>query len=120
MVYFFSFVKQYGCLKLIHFSKKSGSLSSTGSEILDLGSHCSPNFQPILDCFIPKFKLKYDDLENIKTDSVITVVFNLHQIKQSKFFFGTPCSLNICFSCRFLYADGQLFYQWKPLQIVRF
>ena len=45
--------------------------------------------QPFLDCLIPKFKLKYDNLENIKTDRVSTVVFNLHQIKQSKFF-GTP------------------------------
>ena len=59
-------IKQYGCLKLIHFSKKSSRLSSTGSEILTFGSHCSANFQPILDCFIPKFKLEYDNLENIK------------------------------------------------------
>ena len=77
---------QYGCLKLVHFSKKSGRLSSTDSEILTFGSHCSANFQPILDCFIPKFKLEYDDLENIKTDSVNTV--NLHQIKRLKFFWG--------------------------------
>ena len=48
--------------KLIHFSEKSGRLSSTGSEILAFGSHYSANIQPILDCFIPKFKLKYDDL----------------------------------------------------------
>ena len=83
-------LKQYGCLKLIHFQKKSGRLSSTGSEILAFGSHCSANFQPILDCFIPKFKLKYGNLENIKTDCVDTVIFNLHQIKQSKFFLGHP------------------------------
>ena len=81
---------QYGCLKLVQFSKKSGRLSSTGSEILTFGSRCSTNFQPILDCFIPKFKLKYDDLENIKTASVSTVVFNLHQIKRLKFFWGHP------------------------------
>ena len=48
------------------------------------------NFQPILDYFIAKFKLKYDGLENIKTDRVNTVVFNLLQIKQSKFFLGHP------------------------------
>ena len=71
----------------MHFSKKSGRLSSTGSEILTFGSNCSANFQPILDCFIPKFKLEYDDLENIKTDLVNAVVFNLHQIKRLKFFF---------------------------------
>ena len=81
---------QYGCLKLVHFSKKLGRLSSTGSEILTFGSRCSANFQPILDCFIPKFKLEYDDLENIKTASVSTVVFNLHQIKRLKFFWGHP------------------------------
>ena len=65
---------------------KSGRLSSTGSEILTSGSHCSANFQPILDCFIPKFKLEFDDLENIKTDRLNTVLFNLRQIKQSKVF----------------------------------
>ena len=58
----------------MHFSEKSDRLSLTGSEILDFGSHCSANFQPILDCFISKFKLKYDDLENMKTDRVNTVV----------------------------------------------
>ena len=60
----------------MHFSKKSGRLSSTGSEILTFGSHCSANFQPILDCVIPKFKLEYDDLENIKADRVNAVVFD--------------------------------------------
>ena len=86
-----NFVKTIWLLKLIHFSKKSGRLSSTGSEILTFGSHCSANFQPILDCFIPKFKLEYDNLENIKTDRVNTVVFNLHQTKQSSvFFLGHP------------------------------
>ena len=58
--------------------------------MLTFVSHCSANFQPILDCFIPKVKLEYDDLENIKTDYVNTVVFNLHQIKRLKFFVGHP------------------------------
>ena len=80
---------QYGWLKLVHFLKKSGHLSSTGSEILTFGSHCSANFQPILDCFIPKFKLEYDNLENIKTDHVNAVVFNLDQIKCLRFFWDT-------------------------------
>ena len=80
---------QYGCFKLVHFSKKSGRLSSTGSEILTSGSHCSANFQTILDCFIPKFKLEYDNLENVKTDHVNVVIFNLHQIKRLKFFWDT-------------------------------
>ena len=39
---------------------------------------------------MPKFKLKYDNLENIKADRVNTVVFNLPEIRQLKFFFGTP------------------------------
>ena len=77
------------------FSKKSGCLSSTGRKLLTFGSHCSANFQPILDCFIPKFKLEYVDLENRKNRCVNTVVFNLHQIKQSKFFFGTPDSFQL-------------------------
>ena len=65
-----------------------------GSEIVIFGSHCSANFQPILDCFILNFKLEYDNLENIKTDCVNVVVFNLHQIKRLKFLFGTPGTLN--------------------------
>ena len=43
-----------------------------------------------MDCFIPKFKLEYEDLDNIKTDRVNTVVFNLYQIKRLKFFSGHP------------------------------
>ena len=44
--------------------------------------------------FCTKIKLKYDDLENIKTDRVNTVVFNLHEIKQVKVFFGGNPVLN--------------------------
>ena len=77
----------------MNFSKKSGRLSSTGSEIF--GSHCSANFQPILDCFIPKFKLECDDLENIKADRVNAVVFDLHQIQRLKFVFGTPGMMKV-------------------------
>ena len=80
---------QYGCLNLI-FSEKSGRLPSMGSGISAFSNYCLANFQPILDCFIRNFKLEYDDLENIKTDSVITVDFNLLQIKQSKFFWRHP------------------------------
>ena len=64
--------------------------SSAGPKLLAFGSHCLANFQPILDCFIPNFKLKYEDSENIKADCVSTVVFNLHQSKFWAFFFGTP------------------------------
>ena len=63
------------------FSKKSGHLSLASPEILPFGSHSSANFKPILDCFIPNFKLKYETSENIKSDLVNTVVFNLRQIK---------------------------------------
>ena len=55
--------------------------SSAGPKILAFGIHCLANFQPILDCFIPNFKMKYEDSENIKADRVSTVVVNLHQIK---------------------------------------
>ena len=34
--------------------------------------------------------LKYENSENINTDSVDTVVFNLYRIKHRKFFGGTP------------------------------
>ena len=34
--------------------------------------------------------MKYDDSENMKTDCVNTVVFNLHQIKQRNFSLGHP------------------------------
>ena len=74
----------------MHFSKKSGQLSSAGAEIQHFVSHCSANFSPILDCFISNFKLKYEDSENIKADRVNTVVFNLQQIKRRALFFGTP------------------------------
>ena len=54
-------------------------------EILAFGRHCSANFQSILNCFIPNFKLKYEDSENIKTNAN-TVVFNLSQINERNFF----------------------------------
>ena len=50
--------------------------SSAGPKSLGFSSHCSANVQPILDCFIPDFKLNYEDSENIKADLVNTVVFN--------------------------------------------
>ena len=72
------------------FFEKSGRPWSTASQLLTFGSHYLANFQPILDCFITKFKLEYDDLENIKTDCVNTVVCNVHQINPLKFLWGTP------------------------------
>ena len=73
----------------LHFSKNLVICSSAGPKILAFGSHCLANFQPILDCFIPNFKLKYEDSENIKADRVNTVVFNLRQIKRRAFFLDT-------------------------------
>ena len=58
-------------------------------KILAFGGHCSANFQPMLDCFIPNFKLTYEDSQNIKADRVSTVLFNLHQIKRRAFFWDT-------------------------------
>ena len=65
---------EFGCFKLVHFSKKLGRLSSVGPEILAFVSHCSANFKPIMDCFIPNFKLKYEDPDNRKADHVNTVI----------------------------------------------
>ena len=84
-----NFAKQYGCFKLVHFSKKSGRMSSADHESLAFVSHYSVNFQPILDCFIPNFKLKYKDLENLKADRLNTVVFFILQIKR-RAFLGHP------------------------------
>ena len=58
----------------MHFSKKSGRLSSTGPEILAFSSHRSVNFLPILDCFIPHSKLKYEDSESVKRSSFSTYI----------------------------------------------
>ena len=77
----------------MHFSKKSGRLSSAVPEILGFGSYCSAKFQPILDCFVPNSKLKYENLGNIKAGCVNTIVVNFHQIKRRAFFFGTPGSM---------------------------
>ena len=57
---------------------KSGRVSSASPEILAFVSQNSANFQPIFDCFIPNFKWKYENSENIKEDLVNTVVFSLH------------------------------------------
>ena len=74
----------------MHFSKKSGRLSSAGPEIQAFVSHCLANVQPILDCSVSNFMLKYDDSENVKADRVNTVVVSLHQIKRRAFYLGHP------------------------------
>ena len=58
------------------FRKLTGGLSLAGPKILAFGSHSTANFQSILGGLIPNFKLRYEDVENIKTDRVTTVVFN--------------------------------------------
>ena len=80
----FHLIQAFG--KTLYFFKKLGRLSPGGSEVLAFGSHFSAKFQSHLDCFIPSFKLKCEDSENIKTDCVDTVLFNLHQIKQRNSF----------------------------------
>ena len=72
-----------------------GCPSSASPEILAFGNHCSVIFQPILNCFVPNFKLKYEDSEDIKTDSVNRVVLNLHQIKRRAFFLGHALDLGL-------------------------
>ena len=79
-------------LNLCIFSKKSGRLSSASPDLLAFVSHCSVDFQPILDCSVPNSKLKYKDLENMKVGHVNKVVFNFNQIKRRAFFFGTAGS----------------------------
>ena len=91
--------KQYGCFKLVHSSKKSGGLLSAGAQIQAFVSHCSANFQPILDCFISNFKLKYEDSENIKADRVNTVVLTYINSNVGRFFWVT-----------------QYTYQWRLLK----
>ena len=77
----------------MHFSKKSGCQSSACPEILAFMGHCSANFQPILDYFIPNSKLKYEDSENIKVDRVNTIVFKLREINRRAFFLGHPVEI---------------------------
>ena len=49
------------------FEKVGLAVSSAGPKILAVGSHCSANFQPILDCFIPNLKLKYENIVTVQT-----------------------------------------------------
>ena len=95
-----------------------------GAKILAFDSHCSVNFQPISKCFVPNFELKYEDSENRKADRVITVVFNLHQIKRLAFlglvdreycrwqlgFFGTPGITKITD-----YLDARTLFSSRPV-----
>ena len=104
----------------MHFSKNLVVCSSAGPKILAFVSHCSANFQPMLDCFIPNFKLKYEDSENIKADRASTVVFNLHQIKRRAFFFfGTPGSnLNRELTAKMFKIDMLCCFMSKTSRIV--
>ena len=74
----------------MHFRKNLVACSSAGPKILAFSSHFSANFQPILNCFIPNFKLKFDNSQNIKAYRVNTVVSNLNQIKRRAFILGHP------------------------------
>ena len=80
----------------MHFSKKSGRLSSAGPEILVFGSHCSAKFQPILDCFAPNLKLKYEDSENIKKIEIAWYSsFQITSNQTEKVFFRTLGTCNV-------------------------
>ena len=87
--------KKYGFFELVRNNQVI--CSSAGPKILAFGSHSLAKFQPMLDCFIPNFKLKYEDSENIKADRVNTMAFNLYQIKL-RAFFRTPnrCKMDTC------------------------
>ena len=43
---------------------------SAGHKTSAFSSHSSANFHLILDCFLPKFKVKYEDSENSKAGSI--------------------------------------------------
>ena len=73
------------CIK-IKKKKNTSRRSLAGPKILAFGSHSMANFQSILDCFTPNFKLKHEDLEKVKTDHVSTVVFNSYKIKRRVFY----------------------------------
>ena len=77
-----------GCLNYCIFRNVQLSVHQPVPKTLAFGSHCSANFQLILNCFIPNLELKYEDSENIKADRVTTVVFNLHQVKCREISFG--------------------------------
>ena len=68
--------------QIVHFSKKkSGGPSPTGPEVLAFSIQCLAKFHLVSYRFIPNFKLIYEDLENIKTNCVDTVVSSLHKIR---------------------------------------
>ena len=83
----------------MHFTKKSGRLSSAGPEILVFVGRCSVKFQSILDCFMANFK--YEDSENIKADRVNTVIFNSHQSNVGVLL-GHPVELQVSKFCNSL------------------
>ena len=66
-----------------------------GSPVTNLPG-ASADFPQILGCFIPNFKLKYEDSENRKVDHINTVFFNLHQIKRCHSFLKHPVEKRIC------------------------
>ena len=53
-------------LNWCNFRKDRVVCSSAGAKSLGFSGPSPANFQPILDCFIPDFKLKKEDSENIK------------------------------------------------------
>ena len=64
-------------LLLISAFSKNLVCSSAGPKISAFGSHSSANLRLILDGFIPNFKLKYENLENIIADFVIQLRLRL-------------------------------------------
>ena len=67
-----NFDKAIWLLQIMHLSKNWVVCSSVGPKVLAFISHFFTNFELILDCFIPNFKLKYGDSEDIKADRVNT------------------------------------------------
>ena len=68
----------------MHFLKKSIRLSSADPEILAIARRTFNRFYT---------KLQDEDSENLNVDRVKLVIFKLHQIKQSNFFWHTRYSI---------------------------
>ena len=88
---FFSISRNfYAPVNLDKATWQSAVFEKIGLVVISFGYPLAGELQPIFGCFVPNFKLKYEDSENIKADRVSIVVFKLRQIKSQAFFLGYP------------------------------
>ena len=74
----------------MHFSKRSDRLLSSSPEFFAFVSHCPAKFQPIFVCFIPSFKLKYEESQKYKSRSFKYSRFQFTSNQTSGDFLGHP------------------------------